>query len=253
VTGIEYKGKRIPCRLVIFDKDGTLVDFTATWVPLIRKRVDFLLKALGRNGELGATLLRYWGIDPVSGRIDSRGPCPVSPRSDEIIIGTTALYQRGYPWDESKQRVIQAFDQADAASDRKKMMRPIEGIQSLLHDLKHRGFSLALATSDERRDTEAVLSSLGLENAFDVVFCAEEINPPKPHPETIFTICRNLSILPRETIMIGDTVTDMVMGKRAAVALTVGILEGGVAPREELAKVADVVLDSIRDLNFYAT
>ncbi len=251
MTGIEVKGKRIPCHLVIFDKDGTLVDFTATWVPLIRKRVDFLLRALGRNGELGATLLKHWGIDPESGRIDPRGPCPVSPRSDEIVIGTMVLYQRGYPWDESKQRVTQAFDQADAATDRKKMMRPIEGIQSLLHDLKRRGVSVALATSDERRDTEAVLCSLGLENAFDMILCAEEINPPKPHPETIFTICRKLSIPPRETIMIGDTVTDMVMGKRAEVALTVGIVEGGVTPREELEKVADVVLDSIRDLVFY--
>jgi phosphoglycolate phosphatase-like HAD superfamily hydrolase len=53
--------------------------------------------------------------------------------------------------------------------------------------------------------------------------------------------------------MIGDTVTDMVMGKRAEVALTIGIVQGGVTPREELEKVADVVLDSIRDLVFYTT
>jgi hypothetical protein len=30
--------------------------------------------------------------------------------------------------------------------------------------------------------------------------------------------------------------------------LTVGILEGGVTPREELEKVADLVVDSTRDL-----
>jgi phosphoglycolate phosphatase-like HAD superfamily hydrolase len=43
----------------------------------------------------------------------------------------------------------------------------------------------------------------------------------------------------------------MMMGKRAGVALTVGILEGGVTPKEELEKEADLVVNSIQDLRFY--
>ncbi len=251
MTGVEYKGKRTPCRLIIFDKDGTLIDFTATWVPLIRKRVAFLLKALGRNGELEAFLLKSWGIDPISGRVDPRGPCPVSPRSDEIIIGTMALYQHGYLWDEAKQWVNQAFDQADATSDRKEMLKPVGNIQPLLSRLKKKGFFLALATSDERRDTEAMLNALDMEGLFDIVLCAGDVSPPKPHPEAILNICRQLSISPQEAIFVGDTVADMMMGRGAGVALTVGILEGGVTPRVELEKVADLVIDSIRDLNFF--
>lgn len=251
MTGVEYKDRGIACRLIIFDKDGTLINFTATWIPLIRKRVDFLLRALGRDGELETFLLKSWGIDPVSGKIDPRGPCPISPRTDEIIIGTMALYQHGYPWDESKEWVTEAFDKADAAIDRREMLKPVEGIQPLLSRLKDKGFLLALATSDERRDTEAMISSLDMEDLFDVVLCAGEVDSPKPHPETILFICRQLSIPPREAIVIGDTVTDMMMGKRAGVALTVGILEGGVTPREELEKVADIVVDSIRALKFF--
>jgi phosphoglycolate phosphatase len=252
VTGIEHKGKRIPCRLIIFDKDGTLIDFTATWVPLIRKRVAFLLKALGTNDEeLGAFLLRSWGIDPLSGKIDPRGPCPVSPRSDEIIIGAMALYQKGYPWDEAKQWVAQAFDEADADGDWREKVVPIKGIQTFLSQLKEYGFRTALATNDERKDTEAILNHLGMEGLFDTVLCAGEVNLPKPHPETILTICRQLGIDPKETAMVGDSVADMMTGKRAGVALTVGILEGGVTPREEMEKVADLVVNSIQDLKFY--
>jgi phosphoglycolate phosphatase-like HAD superfamily hydrolase len=51
--------------------------------------------------------------------------------------------------------------------------------------------------------------------------------------------------------MVGDSVADMMTGKRAGVALTVGILEGGVTPREELERVADLVVDSILDLKFF--
>lgn len=251
MPGIEYKGKRIPCRLFIFDKDGTLIDFTATWVPLIRKRVTFLLKKLGRNGEFEAFLLRSWGIDPVSGKVDPRGPCPVSPRSDEIVIGTMALYQDGYPWDESKQWVTQAFDEADAASDWREKVVPIEGIQTFLSRLRECGFFTALATSDERKDTEAILSHLAMDGLFDVILCAGEVSLPKPHPETIFAICQKLSVHPHEAVMVGDSVTDMMMGERAGVALTIGILEGGVTPREELEKVADLVVGSIREVKFF--
>jgi phosphoglycolate phosphatase len=79
---------------VIFDKDGTLIDFTATWVPLIQKRVAFLLKLLGKNDEtLRAFLLKSWGIDPISGKVDPRGPCRLT-EVDEIVIRTMALYRR---------------------------------------------------------------------------------------------------------------------------------------------------------------
>jgi phosphoglycolate phosphatase len=251
MPGIDFNKKYIPCRLVIFDKDGTLIDFAATWVPLIRKRITLLVKALGRDGEMKTVLLRAWGIDPTSGRIDPRGPCPVSPRAEEIIIGTLALYQQGYPWDEARQWVTQAFDEADATTDRKQLLRPIPGIGRLLSQLKQSGFSLALATNDERRDTEAMISDLGWDSLFDRVLCSGEASQPKPHPEMVLSICRDLSVLPREAIFIGDTVNDMKMGKRAGLALTIGVVEGGVTPREDLEKVADVVVDSIRDLKFH--
>ena len=251
MPGIDHKGKRIPCRLIIFDKDGTLIDFTATWVPLIRKRVAFLLKKLGKNEELETFLLKSWGIEPSTGKVDPRGPCPVSPRSDEIIIGTMALYQHGFPWDESKQWVAQAFDEADADGDWREKVVPVNGIQSFVSRLKGDGFYTALATSDERKDTEAILNHLGMDGLFDIILCAGEVNPPKPDPETIFTICRKLSVPPHETVMVGDSVADMMMGKRAGVALTIASLEGGVIPREELEKVADVVVNSIQELIFH--
>lgn len=245
---IESHGRRVPCRLIIFDKDGTLIDFTSTWVPLIRKRISSLLRRLKRDGDLEAYLLRFWGIDPTTGRVDPRGPCPVSSRSDEIVIASLALYQAGYPWDESKEWVLQAFDEADADGDWRQQVVPIEGILEFLTQLKINGFHTALATNDERKDTEAILHHLGLEALFDVILCWGEVHPPKPHPETIHTICRKLSVSAEEAVMVGDSVTDMMMGKRAGVGLTIGILEGGVTPRDMLESWADLVLQSIREL-----
>ncbi|MCX8117305.1 MAG: HAD family hydrolase [Desulfobacterota bacterium] len=251
--GIEWQGRRFPCRLIIFDKDGTLIDFTSTWVPLIRRRISLLLRRLKRDGALEASLLKCWGIDPSSGRVDPRGPCPVSSRSEEIVIATMALYQAGYPWDESKEWVLKAFDEADAERDWRREVVPVEGIERFLSELKENGFFTALATNDERKDTEAILHHLGLWGLFDVILCWGEVYPSKPHPETVFTICRRLGLSPDQAAMVGDSVTDMLMGKRAGVAVTVGILEGGVTPREELETVADLVVESIRELKTFTS
>ncbi len=78
------------------------------------------------------------------------------------------------------------------------------------------GFSLALATNDERKDTEAMISDFGWEGLFDRIVCSGEVSQPKPHPEMVLSICRQLSIPPREAVFIGDTVNDMKMGKRPA-------------------------------------
>ena len=40
----------------------------------------------------------------------------------------------------------------------------------------------------------------------------------------------------------------MRMGKKAGIALTVGVLEGSITPRAEMEKVADVVIDSLAEL-----
>jgi phosphoglycolate phosphatase-like HAD superfamily hydrolase len=48
--------------------------------------------------------------------------------------------------------------------------------------------------------------------------------------------------------MVGDSVVDMEMGKRAGLGLVVGVLESGIADEKILSKNADVVIGSVRDI-----
>jgi phosphoglycolate phosphatase-like HAD superfamily hydrolase len=85
------------------------------------------------------------------------------------------LYQQGYPWDEARQWVSQAFDEADTVTDRKELLKPVPGIRALLAHLKESGFFTALATNDERKDTEAMISDLGWGGLFDLILCSGEV------------------------------------------------------------------------------
>ena len=179
----------VSCRMVIFDKDGTLIHFTETYVPLIRRRAELVSDTLGGGAALTDLLVRAWGIDPVSGSVDPAGPCPVAFQSEEVIMGASILYGEGIPWLEAKRIVETAFRQADVDTDRPGLAVPVSGARELLEDLKKGGFLLGLATGDDRSPTDAMLQRLSMALLFDVVLCAEDVSAPKPDPGILLACC----------------------------------------------------------------
>ena len=246
---LSIKGRKIGCRLIIFDKDGTLTDFSKIWIPLTKKRIACIIEEVNGPEVLGESLMKAWGVDLVTDWIDPSGPCVSAPHSEEILIAATVLYQNGYPWNEAKQAVERALERADSLRDYRRELKPVIGMKETLKALKDEGFLLALATCDVRNQTEEILRILGVTHLFDLVLSAEEVSHPKPHPHMVLTICKQLNIPPAETILVGDTEGDMAMGKKAGIALTVGVLEGGITPRAAMEKVADVVIDSLSEIH----
>jgi phosphoglycolate phosphatase len=246
---VSIKGRKVGCRLIIFDKDGTLTDFSKIWIPLTKKRIACIIEEVNVPDELGASIMRAWGVDPSTDWIDPRGPCVSAPHSEETLIAATVLYQNGYPWNEAKEAAEKALERADSLRDYPRDLKPVTGMRETLKGLKDCGFLLALATCDLRNQTEEILKILGIAQLFDVILSAEEVSHPKPHPQMVLTICKRLDIPPSETILVGDTEGDMTMGKKAGIALTVGVLEGGITPRTEMEKVADIVIDSLSEIH----
>ena len=56
-------------------------------------------------------------------------------------------------------------------------------------------------------------------------------------------ICRELGVKPADTIMVGDTPADTLMGQKAKLGLTVGVLSG-VGDREDL-RDADIIVGDV--------
>jgi phosphoglycolate phosphatase-like HAD superfamily hydrolase len=74
------------------------------------------------------------------------------------------------------------------------------------------------------------------------------VDKDKPDPEMIHKTAGALNADIKKTVLVGDSIIDMEMGKRAKVGLVVGVLESGVALRKDLEKDADLVIDSVRNI-----
>lgn len=98
------------------------------------------------------------------------------------------------------------------------------GALDTLHELRGRGFELAVATGKSRRGLDRMLAVLGLEDLFDATRCADETSS-KPDPRMIRELLAERSFSPEEVIMVGDTEYDLEMASNAGVA-SVGVSFG---------------------------
>ncbi len=87
-----------------------------------------------------------------------------------------------------------------------------DGAVEILDSLRRSGVKVGLLTRNSRMSVETVMRRYGLE--FDAVVAREDA-APKPSPEPVLLICRDLGIPPSATMVVGDYVFDVEAGRRA--------------------------------------
>ena len=91
-------------------------------------------------------------------------------------------------------------------------------IPEVLDNLKNRGIKTAICTSDDRRNTQRTLKVTSLDNYFSAMACSDDVenvingekqikSPPKPSPHGIQRLCAILDVNPEYSCMIGDSFT----------------------------------------------
>jgi len=234
--------------LVVFDKDGTLLDFETMWGRLTRDHVSAILSALGEDGELAQELYRSVGYDWEHQRTLPRAPLATASVNQILTILANTLFRvRGLAWDQAESVVNTAWKQVEKKTPLREITRPTADLTALLSSLRQAGVRVALVTTDHRDYTEAMLPLLGIEGLLDFMACGDDDLPLKPAPEALLAACQELGVAPTRTVVVGDSVPDLVMGSRAGVGLKVGVLTG-VSDRNLLTPFADVILDSVGEI-----
>lgn len=225
---------------ILFDKDGTLVDFQATWFAIGERMA---LEAAGGDRDRANALMTVAGYDFEAHRFKADSVFAAGTNADIV-----ALWYPDLPAEQRK-RIVSEFDIFTAGEGAAQSV-PLPGSKETVAHLHAAGFRLGVATNDSTSGAEKTLLALGIAQMFEAAYGYDAVANPKPAPDTIHAFSDLTGLKPSEIAMVGDNRHDLEMARAGGAGLAVGVLSG-TGTRETLLPMADVVLDSIADLPAY--
>ncbi|MHA6262512.1 HAD family hydrolase [Arenibacterium sp. CAU 1754] len=215
---------------VLFDKDGTLFQFGATWESWAQA---FLLRATGGDRPRATTVGHHIGFD-LESRKFTRDSVVIAGTPDEVA---EALVPH-FPTVSREALMTLLIEEAVSAPQ-------IEAVPLVpfLDGLRALGLRLGVATNDAEEPALAHLDRAGVRDFFDFVAGCDSGHGAKPEPGQLLAFSRQIGLEPGRVAMVGDSTHDLRAG-RAAGMRTVGVLTGMAGP-EDLMPFADVVLPDI--------
>ncbi|MGE0022443.1 MAG: HAD family hydrolase [Hyphomicrobium sp.] len=223
---------------LLFDKDGTILDFYKTWVPINR---DIAMEAAGGNFALAAELLRAGGHDPETDII-APGAVLAAAGVEAIAECFAEVLRERAPAD-LLAIVIRNFRDGGG-----KYAELIEGAPDTLESLAADGYRIGLATNDTVDGLTASLGRFaGLARRFEFSYGCDSGYGAKPEPGMGLAFAAATGLAPAACAIVGDSMHDLEMGRRAGFGLRVGVLTGS-SRRQDLEPHADLVLGSVLEL-----
>lgn len=129
--------------------------------------------------------------------------------------------------------------------------RALEGVHTALHELQSMGLQLGIVTArvESPEQIRKMLSAIGLDEVFPLIL-SHGVDGPYAKDKVLLVdkALQHFRSTRERTLLIGDSAGDIVSGKRAGLALTIGVTSGGIS-RETLETFEpDYVLESVLEL-----
>lgn len=212
-----------PCRLFLFDLDGTLIDSKAD----ITQSVNLALRRMHLAPIPVARISTFVG-EGVQ-RLLYRSLCETTgtePSGDRIQEGVT-LFKEEY-----------GHHLLDST-------RLYPGVRETLATLSWATFGIV--TNKPESFSHLILKGLGLDSYFSIVLGGDSMPDRKPDPAPLRAAMERCGVLPRHTVMVGDSSVDVAAGL-AAGAITCGISSGFRGHEELDAAGCDVIVESFSEI-----
>lgn len=215
---------------LIFDKDGTLFDFGATWDAWAALVISDLS---GGDAALARRIADATRYDLERGAFRPDSPVIAGTNREAAECVASAL----------PGRTVEEIEHYLMISSCNAPLREAVPLVPYLSALAARGLKLGVVTNDTERGAHAHLDVVGARQGFDFVAGFDSGFGMKPGPGPLLAFAEAVGLAPASVVMVGDSTHDLISGRRAGMR-TIGVLTGP-ARADELAPLADAVLPDI--------
>ena len=224
-------------RAILFDKDGTLIDVNATWIPIYREMfMDIFATDIAGAEELMAKA----GYDKAADRF----------RAGSILAGGTTRQLVEVLWpginEQEAAAKVHLLDRGYTHLVRDRLM-PLMPLAPILSELRAMGLKLGIGTNDSHVSAVAHMTAVGVIAHFDGIIAADTVPVPKPSGNMIRSFAEMTGLAPSAIAMVGDNHHDMEEARNGGAGLAVAVLSGNAA-HADIAHLADHTLDTIAEL-----
>lgn len=207
-------------RNYIFDLDGTIIDSSEEILDCINKALKKNSLTIDKN-KLKPELIG----PPITSIIKELIP---ELQDEEIIKNIMRSFRDIY---DNKDKYINKF---------------YTGIYDILNNLQTSQKNLFIATNKPKKPTLKIIEQMKL-NMFKDVYTIDKFEKPMNKYEMIVSIIKNNNLQQDETIMVGDSLNDILSAKQAGIK-SIGVLWGYGLDKNELIKNADYIAKEVREI-----
>jgi phosphoglycolate phosphatase len=211
---------------VLFDKDGTLLDFHRTWDHAI----GATLRELATDGRALEGAARAVGYDLAAGKVEDDSP--IVAESNATIMGLLD------GWLDTSE--FESLLMAGAVAS----TRAATGATRLLETLVSGSVAVGVVTNDGEAVARQQLAHLGWAPHFAVVVGYDSGFGAKPAPGPVLAGLESMQVERTAAAMVGDSVHDVVAARDA------GVLAVYLGSAPDICELADIV---VSDLDEFAS
>lgn len=124
-------------------------------------------------------------------------------------------------------------------------LRPINGLENFLAELKSAGAKIALATSSDMSDVDFIFETIPIRQYFDALITGGMVRQPKPSPQIFLKAAEQLGARPERCVVFEDSLLGLKAGNNAGMKV-VGITTAH--PAQTITSLANLVINDYADI-----